>query len=76
MPSLYANYLDPKAATSSSSPATISSEPVKYSFKEQQEAVRQEKKAPDGRILSPIHVDQAHSFFCFTQFQPLCVSSL
>ncbi|GAB7351992.1 hypothetical protein MBLNU459_g2514t1 [Dothideomycetes sp. NU459] len=54
MPSLYANYLDPKASASASSststPATISSEPVKYSFKGRQEAVQEEKKAPDAAL--------------------------
>jgi splicing factor 45 len=46
-PSLYANLLDPAAATAPA--ATISGAPVKYSFKKEDEAVAPvEKKTADG----------------------------
>jgi hypothetical protein len=46
-PTLYANLLDPAAATAPA--ATISGAPVKYSFKKEDEAVAPvEKKTADG----------------------------
>ena len=49
MPSLYANLLDPKKASSAT---TISSAPVKYEFKAS-EAPQEEKKPADGTYPWP-----------------------
>jgi len=55
-PSLYANLLNKDATTgngnaSSSSPAVISGQPVKYSFKKSEHELKEEKKAADGTLL-------------------------
>ncbi|KAL1296860.1 hypothetical protein AAFC00_004479 [Neodothiora populina] len=47
--SLYANLLKKKDPTAPA-PATISSEPVKYSFKKAEDESKEEKKAPDAAL--------------------------
>ncbi|KAF1353961.1 hypothetical protein BDV97DRAFT_128998 [Delphinella strobiligena] len=51
--SLYANLLK-KGNAATSSPATISSEPVKYSFKKAEDETKEVSKAPDGTFALPV----------------------